>query len=399
MKMDYDIIIVGAGLVGLTAALALGQAGHEVALIDAQDFDAAHADPRASTLAASSAQLMKNLGLWDALSPDVQAVNDMMIGEGRPGQISPLTLHFNGAARETPMAYMIENHALKSALHAAVLQTNSIHLKLGQSVTDFKADTGHADITLMGGEALSAALIIAADGRNSALRGFAQIAVEKHPYDQSAIVTTVAHEKEHGGVAQQLFFAGGPFAILPLTKNRSSLVWSDNPKAVSAAMALPDAMFHAEVSRRFGDHLGALKIAGPKLSYPLSLQMAEQYTSERLALIGDAAHVVHPIAGQGLNMGLRDVAAIAEVIAGAKATGLDIGGAQLELYAQWRRGDNRSLGLVTDRLNSLFSNRIAPLRHLRRLGLSSVEKSNLARDFFMSEAAGELGELPPLLRA
>jgi 2-octaprenyl-6-methoxyphenol hydroxylase len=158
-------------------------------------------------------------------------------------------------------------------------------------------------------------------------------------------------------------------------------------------------MFMAEVSRRFGDHLGALEITGPKLSYPLSLQMAERYTSGRLALIGDAAHVVHPIAGQGLNMGLRDVAALADVIAGAQSTGLDIGGAELEAYAQWRRGDNRILGAATDQMNRLFSNPIAPLRHLRRLGLAAVDKTDIARTFFMAEAAGELGELPALLRA
>lgn len=398
-KTDFDVIIVGAGPVGLTAALALADAGCKTALVDVREFGHGGDDPRASTLAASSLEMMRKLGLEAALSPHLQPINDMMIGEGRPGKISPLTLHFDGERRGSPMASMIENSELTKALEKAVSGRENITLWLGDAMSEFKARIAKAGITLSSGETLTASLVIAADGRNSALRRAAGIAVEARAYDQSAIVTTVAHDGDHKGVAYQMFFPGGPFAILPLTGGRSSLVWSDSKHAVAAAMALPDDAFLSELSRRFGDHLGALKITGPKLSYPLNLQMAECYTHDRLALIGDAAHVVHPIAGQGLNMGLRDVAALTEVVSTAKSAGLDIGGAELEGYAQWRRSDNRTLGLVTDQLNGLFSNRIAPLRHLRRLGLAAVDRSDRARDFFMAEAAGELGDLPPLLRA
>lgn len=399
MKTDFDIIIVGAGLVGLTAALALSQSGFDTALVDVKTFGQGREDPRASTLAASSFQMIKRLGLESALSPQLQPINNMMIGEGRPGKISPLTLHFDGQRRSDPMAYMIENAALSGALQDKAASANNLTLKLGAAMSTYSTGAGHAQITLSTGEILSARLVVAADGRNSAVRRAAGINTEARPYPQSAIVTTVAHERGHEGTAYQMFFPGGPFAILPLTGGRSSLVWSDSKDAAAAAMALPDAAFLAELSRRFGDHLGALKLAGPKLSYPLSLQIADSYTADRLALIGDAAHAVHPIAGQGLNMGLRDAAALAQIAAQARAAGLDIGGAELEGYAQWRRGDNRTLSLVTDQLNNLFSNRIPPLRHFRRLGLAAVDRSDLARDFFMAEAAGELGELPPLLRA
>lgn len=399
MKTDFDIIIVGAGLVGLTAALALSQTGCKTALVDVKEFGETSGDPRASTLAASSLQMMKHLGLENALSPHLQPINDMMIGEGRPGKISPLTLHFDGERRSSPMAFMIENTALSKVLQNTVKDAPNLSPILGNAMSGFNAGPAAADITLTSGETLCAPLVVAADGRNSALRRAAGISVDTRPYAQSAIVTTVSHEHSHKGVAYQTFYPGGPFAILPLTGARSSLVWSDSKTAVEAAMSLPDEAFLAELSRRFGDHLGALKITGPKLSYPLSLQMADSYTASRLALIGDAAHAVHPIAGQGLNMGLRDAAALTETVRGARAAGLDIGGAELEGYAQWRRGDNRTLGVATDQINSLFSNRAVPLRYIRRLGLAAVDRSDMARDFFMQEAAGELGELPPLLRA
>lgn len=402
MKCDYDIIINGAGATGLSAALALSQAGFKTALIDAIDFKhegQSTSDPRASTLAATSLNMMRRLGLNNALAPHLQVIKDMMIGEGRPGQISPLTLHFDTSERDVPMGAIIENSRLLEVLRDAAEQADNLSLYLGRPLSDFSTTSAFAKVILETGTELTAPLIIAADGRNSFLRKAAGIAVAARDYDQAAVVTTVSHTRPHGGVAQQLFFSGGPFALLPLIGNRTSLVWSDRKAAVKAAMALDDTAFLSELERRFGDHLGALTLDGPRLSYPLSLQMAESYTSERLALIGDAAHVVHPIAGQGLNMGLRDVAALTDVLSSARATGLDIGGAELATYEQWRAGDNRLLGIATDQLNHLFSNQVTPLRHLRRLGLAAVDKTSFAQKFFMSEAAGELGDLPPLLRA
>jgi len=349
MKSEFDIIIVGAGLVGLTAALALSQAGFKTAIIDSKIGTDNPRDPRASTLAASSFQLMKNLGLATALTPHIQPIDDMMIGEGRPGLISPLTLHFDGQKRSSSMAYMIENNRLMTELSTAAATTPNLAIHMGSAMTGCEFDSRCGALTLASGETLSAKLIVAADGRNSAVRHSANIAVETRPYDQSAIVTTVEHERDHNGVAYQMFFPGGPFAILPLTGRRASIVWSDKTSAVHSALALGDEAFAAELARRFGDHLGA------------------------------------------------DVAALTEVLTRAKATGLDIGGAELAEYGQWRRADNRMLAVATDQLNQLFTSRITPIRHLRRLGLSAVDKSSLAQIFFMSEAAGENGDLPPLL--
>lgn len=402
MRTDFDIIIAGGGLVGLTAALALSQNNIKTAVIDARRIGES-LDPRASTLAASSYAMMKNLGLGEKLEAQLQPVNNILIGEGRPGDISPLTLHFDGAARQTPMAYMIENESLKSALSEAARAAENLTLIEAAPITEFTAAHSHSLITLASGKTLTAQLAIAADGRESRLRKSAQIPCAVTHYDQSAIVTTVRHERPHDGIAQQLFLTGGPFAILPLrgdggNQKRASIVWSDSTSAIEAAMALDEASFHAELSRRFGEYLGAITLDGPKLSYPLKLQMAERYTALRLALIGDAAHAVHPLAGQGLNMGLRDAAALTDIILSARAAGLDIGGAELERYSEWRRADNRMIAAATDGLNRLFSNSVLPLRHIRRLGLAAVNSLPQLGVVFMAEAAGETGDLPPLLR-
>ncbi len=404
MSADFDVIIAGAGLAGLTAGLALSRAGFKTALLDARD-PALGTDPRTSALAASSVVMLRKLGLGEALAPHLQPINDIMIGEGRPGNISPLTLHFDGTERresqKASMAYIVENSVLKSVLLAAVKGAPELTLLTGNAVTDVDFDSvkGHATVSLGDKAALTAPLIIAADGRGSFVRRQAAITVDVTKYNQHALITTVSHEREHGGVAHQMFLPGGPFAILPLPGKRASIVWSDRPEAVAAALALDAPAFHAEISRRFGDHLGALSIIGPNLSYPLSLQLAEHYTAPRLALIGDAAHVVHPMAGQGLNMGLRDVAALVDVLSTAKSAGLDLGGAELANYALWRRGDNRILASTTDRLNALFLSPITPLRHIRRLGLAAIDRLPAAQNLFISEAAGETGDLPSLLRA
>ncbi|WP_371396844.1 UbiH/UbiF/VisC/COQ6 family ubiquinone biosynthesis hydroxylase [Fretibacter rubidus] len=398
MKTQFDIIIVGAGHVGLIAALASAQAGFDVALIDRADIKAPREDSRASTLAASSVAMLKNLGLWDALSGAVQPVHDMMIGEGRVGDISPLSLHFNGQNRDTPMAHMVENEILRRACVDAVYSKSSITILTEASVTDFDNGADTATVTLDSGAVLRAPLIVAADGRNSAMRRFAAIPAPRRDYDQSAIVFNISHSVPHGGVAHQLFLTGGPFAILPMVNNTACIVWSDKTRAVDAALALPPPAFKAEVMRRMGDVLGEIEITTTPYSYPLTLQLAEQYTQGRLALIGDAAHVILPLAGQGLNMGLRDAAALIDVITTARGSGLDIGGAILAEYGQWRRFDNNSLATMTDALNLLFSNPVAPLRHLRRLGLAAVDSLPMVGAFFVSEAAGETGERASLMR-
>lgn len=397
-------MIVGGGLAGLTCALACAHKGAKVAVIDAADPKAllkADFDGRASAIAASSYQMYRHLGIHDRLGDDVQPISDILISDGEAGHApSPLTLHFDADQIDEPaMGYMIENRRLRRALLDGISAADNITLIAPAKVVSTGTDAAHAVVELDGGKVVSAKLIVAADGRNSRLRSGAGISVTSWPYKQKAIVTTVKHELDHSGVAHELFLPSGPFAILPLTDNRASIVWTDSPAAVDAAMKLPDEAFAAELARRFGGFLGDVAPCAPRWAYPLSLQMAEEYTSARLALIGDAAHAIHPIAGQGLNMGLRDAAALADVFAEAREGGLDIGGdGALDSYEQWRRFDNAVLAAATDVFNRLFSNNIPPVKHARRLGLGLVDKLAPARSFFMREASGQMGELPSLLR-
>ena len=397
MKTDFDIIIIGAGLVGITAALGCAHKGATVGLIDAANPDKAD-DGRASAIAASSYAMLGHLGVANLLEGHVQPITDMLIADGAVGDVSPLTLHFDSADLGGPTGYMVENSRLRKALLSQIAESAKIDLLAPVEITAALRDSQGVTVTLKDGTALKAALLVAADGRNSALRRDAAIDVQRFAYDQKAIVTTFKHELPNDGVAHQIFFAGGPLALLPLTGNRCSIVWSDTARAVDAAMALGNEAFTAELARRIGGFLGDIKLCAPRQAYPLSLQMAERYTDERLILVGDAAHAIHPIAGQGLNMGLRDAAALADVVAESRAAGLDLGGAAIDDYEAWRNFDNKILGASTDILNRLFSNNIAPLRHARRIGLAAVNRLKPAQQFFMKEAAGETGQLPSLLR-
>ena len=405
MTFDYDIAIVGGGLVGLTASLACASKGAHVVLID-RDDPAAHLDAafdgRASAIAGASYNMYRHLGIDAALSGHVQPITDILISDGEAGRApSPLTLHFDGRdLGADTMGFMIENRRLRRALYEAVSNHQNISILAPADITDIETSPASARIAFSSSRQkdINAALLVAADGRNSYCRRRAGIEVDLIHYNQKAIVTTVEHEKPHNGVAHELFLPSGPFAILPITGNRSSIVWSDKSRAVDAAMALPDAAFAAELARRFGSFLGAVKPCAPRWAYPLSLQMAERYTNTRLALIGDAAHAIHPIAGQGLNLGLRDAAALADIVADNRAAGLDIGGAGLSDFEVWRNFDNRTLAGATDIFTRLFSNNIAPIKHARRLGLGLIDRIPPARTFFMKEAAGHMGDLPTLLR-
>lgn len=398
MNADYDIIIIGAGLVGLTTALACAHKGVSVALIDAVNPKDSPADGRASTIAASSYKMLNTLGITRNLLDQIQAVTDILISDGGIGQVSPLMLHFDSQQTEGPTAYVIQNDALRQALALAVNAQDKIELFAPSQLIDTRRDKAVVSAILSDETQITASLLVAADGRNSALRKAAGIGVSKHSYKQKALVTTFRHELPHDGVAHQIFFPGGPLALLPMTDNRMSIVWSDKAAAIEAAIALPEAGFLAELRRRSGDFLGDMFLCADRQSFPLSLQMAESYTAPRLVLIGDAAHAIHPLAGQGLNMGFRDAAALADVVGTAQSLGLDIGGADLGAYAVWRNFDNRILAMSTDVLNRVFSNKITPLRHARRLGLTAVNRSKSAKAFFMKEAAGQSGDLPTLLR-
>lgn len=398
MEMDYDIIIIGAGLVGLTAALACASKGVTIALIDSVHPGQARADGRASAIAASSYRLLENLGIKDALFDKTQPISDMLIADGGIDHVSPLTLHFDGEAINGPTGYMIENDFLRGALLSAVEAHDDIDLLAPREFVESQRTVAGVTVSFIDQTKITGYLLVAADGRNSALRKSAGIGVSNHNYSQKALVTTFCHEFPHDAVAHQIFFPGGPLALLPLTENRMSIVWSDKAGAIDAAFVLTEEAFLAELHRRIGGLLGQMFLCAPRQVFPLSLQMADSYTQNRLALIGDAAHAIHPLAGQGLNMGFRDGAALADVVFKARSVGLDIGGTDLDDYAVWRNFDNQMLAMSTNILNALFSNNFAPLKHARRLGLTALNRTQALKTVFMKEASGQLGDLPSLLR-
>jgi 2-octaprenyl-6-methoxyphenol hydroxylase len=354
---------------------------------------------RASAIAAAARRLFETIGAWQVVAPDAQPILDMVVTDSRlDDAVRPTFLTFEGQVADgEPFAHMIENRHLIDALVARAREEGvEMH---AAPVVDFALAPRAARVTLKDGTEIATRLLVGADGARSAVREKAGIAVHGWDYDQSAIVTTVAHEREHHGRAEEHFLPAGPFAILPLTGRRSSIVWTEATREAERIVALPDAEFHAELEKRFGLKLGDIEVAGPRRAFPLGLFTARSFIADRIALIGDAAHVIHPIAGQGLNMGLRDAAALAEVIADAARLGLDPGAPDtLERYQRWRRFDTMSMGIATDGLNRLFSNKSDGLRALRDLGLGLVERMPALKRMFISEAAGFTGEVPKLLR-
>ena len=294
---------------------------------------------------------------------------------------------------------MVENHRLRRSLIACAKAQAGIRFLAPETVTGFATDDGGVTLQLAGGSELSAGLLAVADGRKSALRQAAGIKTVGWSYPQVGIIATVVHEKPHDGLAIQHFLPAGPFAILPLAGNRASLVWTEEAARGREISALDDAGFLAELKPRFGTRFGAVSLAGPRGAFPLDLHIARSFIAERVALVGDAAHGVHPLAGQGLNIGLRDVAALAQVVVDARRLGLDAGGLQaLRRYEQWRRFDSAFSGLAMDALNRLFSNDNTPIRAIRSLGLGLVDRTPALKRFFVREAAGMTGEVPMLLK-
>jgi 2-octaprenyl-6-methoxyphenol hydroxylase len=314
--------------------------------------------------------------------------------------VRPTFLTFGGDVEDgEPFAHMIENGPLLAALMAKAKECR-VELR-NAAVVGFDTKRSHdaIDVRLADGSEMSARLLVAADGARSSIRERAGIAMRGWEYAQASIVTTVAHEREHNGRAEEHFLPAGPFAILPLKGRRSSIVWTEEKNEAARIVALPDEDFHDELEKRFGLHLGEISVVGPRRAFPLGLWIARDFIAERIALIGDAAHVIHPIAGQGLNIGLKDVAALAEVVADAARLGLDIGSAAtVERYQRWRRFDTMAMGIATDGLNRLFSNRSDVLRLARDVGLGMVDRVPMLKQLFIREAAGLLGELPKLLK-
>jgi 2-octaprenyl-6-methoxyphenol hydroxylase len=400
----YDAIVAGGGFVGKTLALGLARfapKGFSIALVDAEAANGAKPDARASALSAASKGLLSVLGVWPALEANAQAIASIEITD------SPLEaehrLHSLGFDNELEpgeaQAYMIENEDLARALAAAVESEQAIETFAGDSVEDFASGPFEVEAKLASGRRIGAALLIAADGKRSRLRERAQIKCVAWSYPQIGIVTIVAHAKPHAGRAVQHFLPAGPFAILPLKGNRSSIVWTEDADAGAAIMALDEKGFTAELARRFGDRLGDIALAGPRQSFPLDFQIARSFVGERLALCGDAAHAVHPLAGQGLNIGFRDVAALTEIVVEGARLGLDIGSAALlERYERWRRFDSALSATAMDGLNRLFSNDNLPLRALRDFGLGIVDRAPWLKRVLVREAAGLGGTVPRLLR-
>jgi len=357
-------------------------------------------DGRASAIAAGSRAMLRKLGIWERVEVDAQPIHDILVTDGRLSEgASSLFLHFDHReVGDEPFGNLVENRHLRRALDTAGSEEASVTRRtVGVDGIDYT--TGWAEIALSDGTQHGARLAIACDGRRSRTAMAAGIRYTGWEYPQAGIVATVHHAEAHQGVAHEYFLPSGPFAILPLTGNRSSLVWTEKTALAQAAMALDDAAFQAEVARRFGSFLGDVSVEGPRWSYPLSLALAQDYVKPRLALVGDAAHGVHPIAGQGLNLGFKDVAALTEVLAEAAGRGEDIGDVNvLSRYQQWRRFDNTAMALGMDALNRLFSNDFGPIRLARRIGISGVNQIAPLRRFFMRQAAGTTGGLPKLMQ-
>ena len=458
--LQADVLIVGGGMVGLTAGVALASAGFSVIALDRAPLDAqldAAFDGRVSAIAAGSRRALEGIGLWNhvlAQGHVAEPIRDIRVSDGD----SLAFVHYDSRAlarddsralarddsralarddsralarddsralarddsralarddsrarAETrqepePFGHIVENRTIRAALAARAKELPNLTLLAPAELAGVVNGPSHALATLTDGRRIRAALVVAAEGKESALRAARGIAVTRWSYPQTAIVCTIAHERPHGGIAHERFLPVGPFAILPMTddhdgRHRSSLVWTEKTALAPAYLALNKADFNAEVLRRVGDFLGRVESIGPRWSYPLSLLHAERYTDERLVLIGDAAHAIHPIAGQGLNLGLRDVAALAETLVDAKRLGLDIGfGEVLARYERWRRFDNVLLAGITDGLNRLFSTSFTPLMLARRLGFRAVNRAGPLKTLFMRHAMGLVGELPRLSR-
>ena len=395
---SFEVAVVGGGMVGLSLALGLAGAGVPVALIERAtlaDMAAASFDGRGSAVAAGSQRILDGLGLWDAVADEAEPILEIRVADGA----SPLFLHYDHAEiGDGPLGWIVENAVTRRAL-AAAAGNSSLRVYDGTELAQCRFGEDAAVLDLADGQQITARLVVAADGRDSPLRDAAGIDAVRWRYPQTGIVCAVEHELPHHGIAQEHFLPAGPFAILPMTRNRSSIVWTERNDLAPDILRLDDDAFTAELTERFGCFLGKLDISPTRWSYPLSVVHSKRYIAPRLALAGDAAHAIHPIAGQGFNIGLRDVAALAEVIIDTLRLGLDPGAmTALERYERWRKPDNMMMIGVTDVLNRLFSNDIAPVRLARDIGLAAVDRATPLKKIFMRHAMGLVGDLPRLTR-
>jgi 2-octaprenyl-6-methoxyphenol hydroxylase len=402
MSAQRGIVICGGAFAGLALALALRQGlGAEIPVIvvDPALGQRPSRDPRATAIVAACRRLFEAIGIWGKIAETTQPILDMVVTDSRLDDATrPVFLTFAGDVEPgEPFAHMVENRLLIDALVVRA-EAEGVDLR-ATAVSTYEANADLVTVTLADGSVIEASLLVAADGARSKLRERAGIVTHGWDYDQSGIVVTVGHERDHQGRAEEHFLPAGPFAILPLKGKRSSLVWTENRKEASRIVGLSEAEFHDELERRFGLHLGEVKALDKPRAFPLGYFVARSFIAERLALVGDAAHLIHPIAGQGLNMGLKDVAALAEVVVDAARLGIDLGQADvLERYQRWRRFDTVAMGVATNSLNFLFSNESTLLRTVRDVGLGVVDRLPPLKSMFIRQAAGLSGEVPRLLK-
>ena len=404
---QLDVLVAGAGYVGLTTAVSIKQArpNLHIAIVDAAHAEVWRKDGRASAIAAAACRLLDQLGCWGEIAPEAQAITDMVITDSKSTDpMRPVFLTFDGELESNePFAHMVENKLLNSALCRRAVELG-IDIIEGVAVQSFETSIAGAKVHLADGVSIDTRLLIAADGINSKLCEMAGIKTVRWEYGQSGIVCTVVHERPHEGHAEEHFLPAGPFATLPLKPtrdgvNRSSIVWTERTEDANKLVSGDPFVFKIELEQRFGLKLGEIRVEGKPRAWPLGLTLARAFVAPRFALAGDAAHCIHPIAGQGLNLGFKDAAALAETIVEADRFGQEIGALDvLERYEQWRRFDTVRMGITTDVLNRLFSNDIASVRAIRDIGLGLVDRVPRLKDYFIRQAAGLTGEIPRLLK-
>ena len=404
--LTCEVLIIGGGLVGAAQAISLAISGVDVCVVDhinPQSGLGTEFDGRTSAIALATRRVLQNIGVWKKLGANPAPIKDIRVTDGS----SLFFLHYDHRdLGDDPFGYIVENRHMRQALMSRLAELPNVQIIAPARVQKLTRASNAAEACLEDGHVIKAQLIIAAEGRHSPTRDSAGIRLTQWSYKQVAIVCSVNMERSHDFIAHEHFLPAGPFAILPLNGdgpkclgNRASIVWTERDDLADVMVGLSDDEFKFEFDQRFGDFLGDTNIVGPRWRYPLSLQFAESCTSKRLALVGDASHGMHPIAGQGLNMGIRDVAALTEVIDSAKKAGTDLGAASiLENYERWRRFDNTMMLVATDFLNRVFSNNIMPIKLARDFGLAAVNNMPSLKKIFMRHAMGEIGKLPKLMR-
>ena len=403
MEVDSDIVIVGGGLNGSLMAIAAANIGFSTIVLDSKDNEASaenRFDGRSYALALSSVRLLKNLDIFEDIIDKSQPILDIKILDGKLVQgPSQFSLHFdNNEIHDGPMGQMVEDRFIRKALFTKINKNKQIDYKFNSKVTEHKKQSGYISVTLDNGKKLDTKLLVGADGRNSELANRAEIKKSGWKYNQSALVCAIEHEADHNGVAWQYFMPSGPLAVLPMTGKRSCIVWTEQNANAKAINLFDETRYTKILAARLGNFLGKFKIIGDRHTYPLELSIADRFIDERLALIGDAAHSVHPIAGQGLNAGFKDIAVLAHIIQDAHHRGEDLGSlGVLKRYEEWRRFDSAQLAYSTDLFNKLFSNENEALRLARNIGLKLLDSIPVAKRNIIKEAAGITGELPRLM--